>query len=32
MELHDKLNVYFKYKKGHNFFRKEIKDIIYFEI
>lgn len=30
-ELHDKLDVYFKYKKGHNFFRKEIKDIIYFE-
>ncbi|WMJ77724.1 MULTISPECIES: LytR/AlgR family response regulator transcription factor [unclassified Sedimentibacter] len=31
MELLNKLDFYFKYKQGHNFFRKEIKDIIYFE-
>ncbi|MDW5300053.1 MAG: LytTR family DNA-binding domain-containing protein [Sedimentibacter sp.] len=31
MELLNKLDVYFKYKQGHNFSRKEIKDIIYFE-
>lgn len=31
MELLNKLDVYFKYKQGHNFCRKEIKDIIYFE-
>lgn len=31
IELLNKLDVYFKYKQGHNFYRKEIKDIIYFE-
>lgn len=31
MELLNKLDVYFNYKQGHNFCKKEIKDIIYFE-
>lgn len=31
MELLNKLDVYFKYKQGHNFCKKEIKDILYFE-
>ncbi len=31
MELLNRLDFYFKYKQGRNFFRKEIKDIIYFE-
>lgn len=31
MELLNKLDIYFKYKQGHNFCKKEIKDIIYFE-
>lgn len=31
MELLNKLNYFFNYKKGHNYCKKEIKDIIYFE-
>ncbi len=31
MELLNKLDVFFKYKQGHNFCKKEIKDILYFE-
>jgi DNA-binding LytR/AlgR family response regulator len=31
MELINNIDIYFKYKQGHNFCKKEIKDIIYFE-
>jgi DNA-binding LytR/AlgR family response regulator len=31
MELINNIDIYFKYKQGHNFCKKEIKDILYFE-